>query len=635
MRYSPQFLDEIRARLSVSDVVGRSVKLQRRGREFVGLSPFNPEKTPSFTVNDQKGFYHCFSSGNHGDIFGFLMETQGLSFTETVERLAADAGLDLPKADPQEAQRAKEYQGLHEIMELAAKYFEARLQAKGGAGARGYLSDRGIPDRALQTFRIGYAPPGRHELKNYLADKGVSADDMARVGLVISGDDIPVSYDRFRDRVMFPIADLRGRVVGFGGRALQDNVPAKYLNSPETPLFHKGALLYNGQTARQAAHDKGTVVVVEGYMDVVAMALAGYHNVVAPLGTAVTEDQLRLLWRMADEPILCFDGDRAGVKAAYRVIDLALPRLEPGKSIRFAALPEGQDPDDLIRDQGPGAIEAVLQRADALIDILWRREVSEQNLNIPERRAAFEDRLRNIVREISDPGVRRHYGHAIADRLNKLWGQETGRAWRTQNYSARSGRGQFSTGQYSKGQYSKRQIRQPSMLRGNALLAGAGSRIAHREAAILVALANHPGLIEMFLEEIARLDLANQQLDSLRAGLLDIASQFDILDRDIILKELENRKFGELLYELKKIVEHAQSGFALSSASIAGAEAGLRQAIFLHNKMLTLHKELLEAERALAEEDSEESLDRLRDIQAQLQNVESVEMSSDEPQDVV
>ncbi len=625
MRYSPQFLDEIRARLSVSDVVGRSVKLQRRGREFVGLSPFNPEKTPSFTVNDQKGFYHCFSSGNHGDIFGFLMETQGLSFTETVERLAADAGLDLPKADPQEAQRAKEYQGLHEIMELAAKYFEARLQATGGAGARGYLSDRGISDRALQTFRIGYAPPGRHELKNYLADQGVSADDMAKVGLVISGDDIPVSYDRFRDRVMFPIADLRGRVVGFGGRALQEDVPAKYLNSPETPLFHKGALLYNGKTARQTAHDKGTVVVVEGYMDVVAMALAGYHNVVAPLGTALTEDQLRLLWRMADEPILCFDGDRAGIKAAYRAIDLALPRLEPGKSMRFAALPEGQDPDDLIRDEGPGAIEAVLQRADALIDILWRREVSDQNLNIPERRAAFEDRLRNIVREISDPGVRRHYGHAIADRLSKLWGQETGRAQGKQNYGARGGRGQ----------YSKRQIRQPSMLRGNALLAGAGSRIAHREAAILMALANHPELIEMFLEEIARLDLANQRLDSLRAGLLDIASQFDILDRDIVFKELENRRFGELLNDLKKIVEHARTGFALSSASIAGAEAGLRQAIFLHNKTLTLHKELLEAERALAEEDSEESLDRLRDIQAQLQNVESVEMLSDEPQDVV
>ncbi len=628
MRFSPQFLEDIRARLAVSDVVGRKVKLQRRGREFVGLSPFNPEKTPSFTVNDQKGFYHCFSSGQHGDIFSFVMETEGLSFTETVERLASEAGLELPKADPRAEERARESRGLNEVLELAAKFFEARLQSTSGAAARGYLADRGITDRARQAFRIGYATSGRFELKNYLAEQGISPDDMALTGLVISGDDIPVAYDRFRDRVMFPITDMRGRMVGFGGRALSADAPAKYLNSPETPVFHKGSILYNAQTARQSAHEKGSVIVVEGYMDVIAMAMADYNNVVAPLGTALTEDQLHLLWRMEDEPILCFDGDRAGVKAAYRAIDLALPLLKPGKSLRFALLPEGQDPDDLIRDEGAGAIEAVLQRAEPMIDILWQRETSGQKLDTPERRAAFEERLRGILRDISESGVRRHYGHAIADRLRNLWGQENGRA-------SDSGRYRQGAQRQFRGRGKKGMLQGTAIPRGNALLAGPGKRITHREACILVALVNRPELIESFLDEIAGLALANQQLDSLRTSLLDIAAQDDLRDGQSIRAELGERSFGDFLEELKSIVEDTGSGFAQSDATDSAARAGLKQAIFLHNKTLTLHKELLEAERALAEEDSEESLDRLRDIQAQLQNVESVEALSEDQQDLV
>lgn len=622
MRFSPQFLDEIRTRVAVSDVVGRKVKLQKRGREYVGLSPFNPEKTPSFTVNDQKSFYHCFSSGKHGDIFSFVMETEGLSFAEAVERLAADAGLELPQADPRAAERAEKSRGLSDILEMAAAFFEEKLQAPEGAAARGYLADRGITDRARRQFRVGFAPAGRYDLKTWLAEKGVSSEDMVETGLVIAGDDIPVAYDRFRDRIIFPITDFRGRMVGFGGRAMNPDTPAKYLNSPETPVFHKGSLLYNGQTARQTAHDLGSVVVVEGYMDVIALAQAGHDNVVAPLGTALTEDQLALLWRMSDEPVLCFDGDKAGLKAAYRAIDLALPKLQPGKSLKFVLLPDGQDPDDLVSNQGAGAFDAALEGASPLVEVLWRRETSGRQLDTPEQRAALESALRDLVREISEPGVRRHYGEAIAKRLRQFWGHDPYPASdRRHNGSERAGyrdRKQFSGG---------------TKLRGNALLKGTNPTFPPREAAILMALIHHPELIDSFMDDVAGLTLANQRLDSLRNSLLDIAAQPDLPDPAGCRAALEARGFDDLISELRRHVGFGQTGFALASATREDAEEGLQQAFFLHNRTLTLHKELMEAERALADEPSEESLERLRDIQAQLQNVEHFAALAEDVQD--
>ncbi|HYS48817.1 MAG TPA: DNA primase, partial [Xanthobacteraceae bacterium] len=345
MRFPPQFLDELRIRLPVSEVVGRRVKLKKAGREWKGLSPFNQEKTPSFTVNDQKGFFHDFSSGKHGDIFGFVMETEGLTFPEAVERLAGLAGLPMPTVSKEAEAREERRKTLHDVVELAAKFFEATLAARAGAKARGYLADRGIQPATQLKFRLGYAPPERYALKEHLGAQGISVPDMVEPGLLIAGEDIALPFDRFRDRVIFPISDFRGRVIAFGGRALGDDVQAKYLNSPETPLFHKGASLYNGAAARAAAHQGARVIAVEGYVDVIAMVTAGYEATVAPLGTALTEDQLALLWRMADEPVLCFDGDQAGRRAAYRAVDLALPQLKPGKSLHFAMLPEGQDPD--------------------------------------------------------------------------------------------------------------------------------------------------------------------------------------------------------------------------------------------------------------------------------------------------
>ncbi len=421
MRFSPQFLDELRARLPVSEVVGRRVKLRKAGREWKGLSPFNKEKTPSFFVNDQKQAWFDFSSGKNGSIFDFLMLTEGLSFPEAVERLAAEAGMPLPKVSHEEEAREEKRRSLADVMEMAAQFFEATLAGRTGAKARGYLADRSLDPATQVKFRLGYAPPERFALKEHLGNQGVSVEDMVAAGLLVSGEDIPVPYDRFRDRVMFPITDPRGRVIAFGGRALEKDAQAKYLNSPETSLFHKGGTLYNIAMARAAAHKGAPVVAVEGYVDVIAMVNAGYEGAVAPLGTALTEDQLALTWKMADEPILCFDGDGAGRRAAYRAVDIALPLVRPGKSLRFATLPEGQDPDDLWRSGGREAIDAVLSAARPLADMLWMRETEAASFATPERRAALEARIGEITATIGDETVRKYYRRDFGERLRRLF----------------------------------------------------------------------------------------------------------------------------------------------------------------------------------------------------------------------
>src|SRR6202046_2192695 len=428
MRFTPQFLDELRARLPVSEVVGRRVKLKKSGREWRGLSPFQQEKTPSFFVNDQKQAWFDFSSGKNGNIFDFLVQAEGLSFPEAVERLAAMAGLPLPAATPDAARHEQRRKTLHDVMDLAAKFFADTLASRGGAKARGYLADRAISPATQVQFRLGYAPGERFALKEYLGAQGIPVEDMVEAGLLIAGDDIPVPYDRFRDRVMFPIADLRGRVIAFGGRALEKDVAAKYLNSPETPLFHKGDNLYNLAPARLATHNGAALVVVEGYVDVIAMVGAGFPASVAPLGTALTENQLALLWKMEDEPILCFDGDKGGEKAAWRAADLAIPHLKPGKSLRFALLPEGQDPDDLARSGGRVAIEEVISAARGLADVIWSREIEGGTFATPERRAALEARIGELTNGIRDEVVRRYYRQDLSQRLQRTFAPEAARS---------------------------------------------------------------------------------------------------------------------------------------------------------------------------------------------------------------
>src|SRR3954462_14333501 len=451
MRFPDSFLEDLRARLPVSEVVGRRVSLKKAGREWKGLSPFNKEKTASFFVNDQKAAWFDFSSGKNGNIFDFVMQTEGVSFPEAVERLASMAGVPVPKASRDAEAREERRKTLHDIVELAAKFFENTLQSRTGAKARGYLADRGIEPKTQLRFHIGYAPAERFALKEHLGVQGVSAEDMVEAGVLIQGDDIRVPYDRFRDHMMFPISDLRGRVIAFGGRALDKDAPAKYLNSNENTLFHKGGTLYNIAAARQAVHQGATLVAVEGYVDVIAMVTAGYEAAVAPLGTALTEDQLALLWKMADEPLLCFDGDGAGRRAAYRAVDLALPHIKPGKTVKFALLPEGQDPDDLVRSGGREAISEVISAAHPLADMLWQRETETGGFDTPERRAGLDQRIAEVTNVINDPGVRKYYRQDLDARVATLFAPPMRRPDR----GAPRNEGRFGAGRWGKERWQK------------------------------------------------------------------------------------------------------------------------------------------------------------------------------------
>jgi DNA primase len=654
MRFTPQFLDELRARLPVSEVVGRRVKLKKAGREWKGLSPFQQEKSPSFTVNDQKGFYHDFSSGKHGDIISFLMETEGHGFTEAVERLAAMAGLPLPAASPDAARHEARRKTLHDVMELAAKFFADVLASRNGAKARGYLGDRAISPAVQLQFRIGYAPAERFALKEYLGAQGIPVEDMVEAGLLVSGDDIPVPYDRFRDRVMFPIADLRNRVIAFGGRALEKDAPAKYLNSPETPLFHKGDNLYNHPPARLATHNGSPLVVVEGYVDVIAMVGAGFPATVAPLGTALTENQLALLWKMADEPILCFDGDKAGQKAAWRAADMALPHLLPGKSLRFALLPEGQDPDDLARSGGRGAIEEVISAARGLADVIWSREVEGGAFATPERRAALEARINDLAGGIRDETVRRYYREELRERLRRTFAPDGGRGgYARGNYRGnRSGespprfapRGAFTPG--AAGRFAAAGRFQPppgsqTIDRGpyqaaspqlalSPIMRGQRSAMSRREALILQSLISHPWLLHDHLEEVAALELAHPEAHRLRAGIIAAFANYSHTDDSAaeaarLLASLEKSGYIKQIQMVER---------ALTTRDVWGAQPGAaredvlstwRQLVALHHKTHALLREKKDAEGALGEEASEANLAWLRDVQARLAEVDGTE----------
>ena len=414
MGFPPRFLDELRERLDLAGVIGKHVKLTRRGREYVGLSPFKAEKTPSFTVVPEKGFYHDFASGEHGDIIDFVMKVEGLSFPEAVEKLASDAGMDVPRDTPEERARAKRRADLFDVLELATRFFERQLRMPEGKKALDYLlTGRGLAEETIERFRLGYAPDHPQSLRNELAREKITEDRMIAGGLRKRAED-GRGFDYFRGRVMFPIADKRGRVLGFGARIMGDGRP-KYLNSPETPLFHKGRVLYGLHQAVKPAMDAGRLLVAEGYMDVVALAQAGFPHAVAPLGTALTEEQIARAG-ICNEPILCFDGDVAGARAAMRV-GRVLPLLKPGHSLRFAALPEGEDPDSLVGKFGKAGMESAIEEALPLSEIVWRHETRGKPVSEPEARAALDRRLDDHVRRIGDAMVRKHFSQAFKDRL--------------------------------------------------------------------------------------------------------------------------------------------------------------------------------------------------------------------------
>jgi len=649
MRFTPQFLDDLRARLPVSEVVGKRVKLKRAGKEWKGLSPFHQEKTPSFTVNDQKGFYHDFSSGKHGNIFDFVMETEGVGFVEAVERLASMAGMALPAVTPDAARHEQRRRTLYDVMDLAAKFFAETLASRTGAKARGYLADRSISPATQVQFRMGYAPGERFALKEHLGSQGVSAEDMIEAGLLIAGDDIPVPYDRFRDRVMFPITDARNRIIAFGGRALEKDVPAKYLNSPETPLFHKGDNLYNQAMARQAAHDGSQVVVAEGYVDVIALVGTGFAAAVAPLGTALTESQLGLLWKMADEPLLCFDGDGAGQRAAFRAADLALPHLKPGKSLRFAMMPEGQDPDDLARNGGRAAIDEVFAGARPLADMIWTRATEGGQFATPERRAALEAQLQNLTNGIQDETVRRYYRQDFAERLRRMFAPEGSApggyggarsGFRSESPRRFPGRGGFgagsagrpgsranlSTAALGRGPY---QAASPQ-LANSPLMRGQRGALSRREALILQSLVNHPWLLHDHLEEIAGLELAHPDAVKLRAGIIAAFANYGTTDdseaeRDRIAAWLEKNNYSEQIQKVEK---------ALTTKDVWGTQAGAaredvlstwQQLVALHRQSHALLRELKDAEQALGHDNTEANIAWLRDVKARLAAADGTE----------
>ena len=641
MRFTPQFLDDLRMRLPVSDVVGKRVKLKRAGKEWKGLSPFKQEKTPSFTVNDQKGFYHCFASGKHGNIFDFIMETEGVGFVEAVEIAASQAGMPLPAVTPDAARHEQRRKTLYDVMDLAAKFYADTLTSRLGAKARGYLADRAISPATQLQFRMGYAPAERFALKEHLGSLGVPVDDMIEARLLSAGEDIPVPYDRFRDRVMFPITDARGRVIAFGGRAMEKDAPAKYLNSADGVLFHKGDNLYNLATARQAAHDGAPVIVAEGYVDVIALVTAGFPGAVAPLGTALTENQLALLWKMADEPILCFDGDKAGQKAAWRAADLALPHLKPGKSLRFALLPEGQDPDDLARAGGRAAVEEAISASRPLADVIWSREIEGGSFATPERRAALEARIGELSNGIRDEVVRRYYRQDLAERLARnfapqagrsRFGRESGHSFGPRpggsggRFPPRGGRGQASP-PLARGPY---QAASPQ-LAASPLVRGQRSALSRREALILQCLINHPWLLHDHLEEVAALELAHPEAHKLRAGIIaafandrhhspDPGEQAEDMRAD-----LDRSGFSTLLQRVERTITTAAVWGAREGAARDDVLSTWRQLVSLHRQWHSLLRELKDAELALGEEPSEAHLAWLRDVKARMAEIDGTE----------
>jgi len=643
MRFPPQFLDELRARLPVSEVVGKRVKLRKAGREWKGLSPFNKEKTPSFFVNDQKAMWFDFSSQKNGNIFDFVMATEGVSFPEAVERLAGQAGIAVPVLTREAQEREERRKTLHEVLDLAAKYFEATLASRAGARGRGYLADRGISSATQLGFRLGYASGEQYALKEHLGALKIPVDDMVEAGLLVAGDDILVPYDRFRDRVMFPILDWRGRVIAFGGRALEKDVPAKYLNSPETPLFHKGATLYNIAAARKAVHEGAPVVAVEGYIDVIAMVAAGYEATVAPLGTALTAEQLALMWRLADEPILCFDGDDAGRRAAHRALDVALPLLRPGKSLKLAALPEGQDPDDLVRSGGREAVEDVLAAARPLAEMLWMRESATGAFDTPERRAALEARLAEVTAGIADEAVRRYYRQHFSARLRQMFAPVQ-IAERRRHWDDRARRnGPLRTGQGGGGGFGQEKSYVPAspQFAASPVHRGPRTAIQRREALILQAVLAHAWLLQDHLEDLAEVEFRHPDTRSLKAALIDVlthrftqetnrqpareASRSAEADRLELTSELARRGFAEVLARVERTITTPSVWGARPQAAAADVLLTWKQLLALHRQWHSLTRELNEAELALGKDSNEANHARLCDVKARLSMLEGTE----------
>lgn len=629
MTIPSNFLDEVRARTAIADVVGRRVRLVKKGHEHSGLCPFHKEKTPSFTVNEGKGFYHCFGCGAHGSIFDFLMETEGLNFREAVEKLAGEAGLQVPEERPEDRAREMRKKTLYDATDAAAQYFAAKLYAPEGRDALNYLLGRGLSPQTIKAFNIGYAPDVRDGIKNDLAGKnGITTEMLLGAGLIIQPEDKSREpYDRFRGRVMFPILDRRAQVVAFGGRilpSLETDKTAKYLNSPETDLFHKGHMLYAMEKAQSAARAGQPLIVAEGYMDVIALHQAGFTGSVAPLGTALTEEQLRELWKIVPEPVLCFDGDNAGQRAMARAAERALSLIRPGFGLRFAILPPGEDPDTLIKNHGAKAFTDVLGGASPLSEILWQMETIGADTATPEGLAALQKRLEDHTRAIEDPTLRSHFLSSFKDRIWAIRQQGRGQGGKKGAFVPSGRGGGYKTGQWVRASLKKHGIKgNPGghgvFATGEGLNAIKQAKVpASRmvEEAMVGNLITHPEIFDSVCERLGSLTFLVSELDNLRQEALKTLAGEQSLDAEGFKHHLRQSGYAEILDELLGSKRLVNASIARESADTEAALESWEEA-YAKYRQSDLRAEILEAKQLLAAENTAEALERIRILKTQ------------------
>jgi DNA primase len=586
------FLDDLRSRLSIADVVARKVIWDARKSnpskgDYWAPCPFHQEKTASFHVDDRKGFYYCFGCHAKGDALGFVRETENLGFMDAVKLLAAEAGMPVPASDPRAAEHEAKRATLVDVMEAAVQHYKLNLSTAAAQGARSYLEQRGLSQAIIEHFEIGFAP-NSNTLSEHLKDKGFDEAKIVEAGLSIKSDRGGPPYDRFRGRIIFPIRDQRGRAIAFGGRSLDPDARAKYLNSPETPLFDKGRSLYNFGPARAAAGKSGALIVAEGYMDVIALHQAGFAHAVAPLGTAITAEQLQLMWRAHPEPIITLDGDTAGLRAAMRLIDVALPLLEPGKSLRFVIMPEGLDPDDLIKSAGASAMQDLLDNARPMVDLLWQRETEGQVFDSPERKALLDKNLRTLLNKIEDFSIKSHYGQEIKNRRQALF------------YPQQQGQRKSFT------PWRKNAPQNATPDTKNSLLASANTgpeaEARVRESAILLGCLNHPDIAEKLESQLERLPYLCPDLRQIGNALLSTLSEAEGQDFNVVIS---TRMGFDVAQKLLSIRQVASNRHLRPDAEKDLAEQALIADIARQFAIVGIMEELRDAE---AETDPDEGL---------------------------
>lgn len=562
MTIPPRFLDEIRSRLTLSDVIGRRIRVTRAGREFKACCPFHHEKTPSFTINDDKQFFHCFGCGAHGDVIGFSMRYGNLSFIDAVESLAAESGLQMPRPDPEAVKKAERARDLYTLMEAATAWFEAQLETSDNKPVLDYLLGRGLKNETIKTFRIGFAPADRQALRAAMKTQGYSDKDMIESGILKTSEKSREPYVFFRERVIFPVADRRGRVVAFGGRILPDHMrapdtgdytPAKYINSSDTPLFDKGRMLYGESHARQAAREGQPVIVTEGYMDVIACHQAGFRGAVAPMGTAMTEDQILRAWSMIPEaekiPVLCFDGDNAGRGAAARASQRIMPLLKADHSVRLAFMPEGEDPDSLLRAGGAPALQKVIDGAMPLFDFIWASRTAGRDFATPESRAGLAKGLNDEIARIADREVQKYYQQLVRARISETF------------FKPNIPRGARAKPGQERGGPPSLRLRRPALKAGDVY-----TRV------LLAALINHPGIYEDIEEELGNLAIVQEGLARLRQSVIMALHDDPGLDREALHNHLNMCGFEQEMSDIlaESVYVHAVfASPAADSASVA------------------------------------------------------------------